>query len=516
MKQYRWLVALLVGAFLLAACESMQSAVPTPEVELASGNGFVYTWDGIKGLDSEDCELDRDDDGWIHWVFATKGRSTSATLTLSGTGEGTYSAGQPLRAAVWHFYTPFFELEGLDASVTLNRAAGPGVGLVISDWCGGDDRTLKVTKTAETSFTREHFWDIDKFVTTVDGATVEVDGEDVPKIWLFIDGSGNEKATWTVDVEYLGAEDRDFVVSGVITIENIGTTDKLITGVFDDLIGGFDPENEQLLIDVDCPVAEFPFLLEAGETLECTYSQVLPNAKVGDSGTNTAKVTVEGEEPYFGQKDWEFTEPPTLEINKTVNVKDISDLFGEVALGSVTAPNGDRFTYPKDFAWEDYGADGCGSFTYDNTATIVETEQSASATLKVNVQCFVDETAHAKGDPNVPFCDTFPRWGWTNPITPSTYEWPLWAGAAQCDTSKGTLVGSVTVVYDAAGVVAVTYNVALPYLLRETHVYVGYDPYPPGQLAAVGLYENYGPFDGSQVYVIAHGVVGVPDPDFGP
>jgi hypothetical protein len=33
---------------------------------------------------------------------------------------------------------------------------------------------------------------------------------------------------------------------------------------------------------------------------------------------------------------------PDLEINKTVNIKDISDLFGEVDLGTVTAPNGAR------------------------------------------------------------------------------------------------------------------------------------------------------------------------------
>jgi hypothetical protein len=63
--------------------------------------------------------------------------------------------------------------------------------------------------------------------------------------------------------------------------------------------------------------------------------------------------------------------------------------------------------------------------------------------------------------------------------------------------------------------VTVTYNVELPYSLDETHVYAGYDPIPPGGIAP-GLYQNYGPFDGSDVYVIAHAVVGLPDPDFGP
>jgi hypothetical protein len=92
--------------------------------------------------------------------------------------------------------------------------------------------------------------------------------------------------------------------------------------------------------------------------------------------------------------------------------------------------------------------------------------------------------------------------------------------AGQCDTSKGTLVGSVTVVYDDDGYVTVTYNVDAPYLLDETHVYAGYDMFPKDRkgnsTVAPGQYTNNSPFDGSQVYVIAHAVVGIPDPDFGP
>jgi hypothetical protein len=194
-----------------------------------------------------------------------------------------------------------------------------------------------------------------------------------------------------------------------------------------------------------------------------------------------------------------------------------------VELGTVTAPNDGQFTYTKDFAWADYGADNCGDFTYENTATIVETGQSASATLKVNVQCYIYETAYAKGDSAICFIPTFSQWGWTNPITPGIYEWELWAGAAQCDTSKGTLVGSVTVVYDNDGYVTVTYNVAAPYILKETHVYAGTTMFPKVKVGkkwvttvAPGQYTNNSPFLGGPVYVIAHAVVGIPDPNFGP
>jgi hypothetical protein len=474
---------------------------------LANDYSKDFTWDGKRGSDSWNCTVEGEDDprydfqetGWIHWVFSTKGDSTDAILVLGGTGSGTYFPGEPLTASVWHFYTPYFDLEGLTATITIyGGKAGPGGGLVISDWCPGEYESLDVSKTAVTSFEREHFWKIAKKVVTEN--KLKLDG--YPKIWLYTDGSGDETATWAVNVTYSGFKDFNFNVSGEITIFNSGQLPAVITAV-DDVLAG-------MPIDVDCGV-EFPFELAVGDTLTCTYDEDVAS-KI--EGFNEVTVTTERDE-YFDDAEIIWGDP-TTEINKTINVKDISDLFGEVELGTVTAPNGATFTYTKDFAWEDYGKYDCGSFFYSNTAMIVETGQEASATLKVNVQCYIYETAYAKGDSAVPFCDYIDRWGWTNPIEPGTYEWPLWAGAAQCDTTKGTLVGSVSVVYDASGVVTVTYNVSVPYSLEETHVYAGYDLMPPDGFTAVGQYKNYGPFDGNQVYVIAHAVVGIPDPNFGP
>ncbi len=188
-------------------------------------------------------------------------------------------------------------------------------------------------------------------------------------------------------------------------------------------------------------------------------------------------------------------------------------------------PTGDSFTYTKDFAFEDYEA--CGDFSYDNTATIVETEESASATLLVNVQCFIYETAFAKA-PSGSRCfllDGFSRWGWTNAITKpmASTTWPLWAGAAQCDTSKGTLVGSVTVSVAANGAVTVTYNINAGILLSETHVYSGCTKYKKVQVGnklvdtvAPGQYTNGGIAGCAGGFAIAHAVVGIPDPNFGP
>lgn len=368
---------------------------------------------------------------------------------------------------------------------------------------------LTVTKTADTSYVRTHEWDIAKKVETENG----YQHNGYAKVWLFIDGSGNETATWTVDVTYEGYVDSDWNVSGDITIENTGTLDANITSV-DDVLAGTP-------IDVDCGVT-FPYTLPVGETLTCTYDEDLEGAA---EGKNEVTVTTE-KDTYSAEANIVWGDP-TTENYKTVNVEDISDLFGTVALGTVTAPNGDTFTYTKDFAWADYGATACGDYTYNNIAEIVETNQTASATLKVNVQCYVgDETAFAKAGGGIDgtaycFIPTFSRWGWTNKIAPGTYIWPLWAGAAQCDTGKGTWVGTVSVVYGVDGYVTVTFNVAAPFLLKETHVYVGTAKFPKDKkgnnTVAPGQYTHGGPFPiGTQVYVIAHAVVAVPDPNFGP
>ena len=135
------IVVLLLVAFIMSFTLSGVAAVATND------DTYTEVWDG-RGTDSEDCnhpeagEPGRPiEDGWIHWVFSTKGESTGAELSLGGTGSGTYGPGEPLDAQVWHFYTPYFDLDGLDATVTLyvyGGEPGPGGGLVISDYCPGE------------------------------------------------------------------------------------------------------------------------------------------------------------------------------------------------------------------------------------------------------------------------------------------------------------------------------------------------------------------------------------------
>ncbi|OPY21576.1 MAG: hypothetical protein A4E24_00511 [Methanomethylovorans sp. PtaU1.Bin093] len=498
---------------------------------------YTYDWNGINGLYSQDCTMpDADDprydmylDGWIHWVFNTKGLSTDANLVLTdkdGKPLGTYSPGEPLNANVWHFYTPYYDLENLKATINLNGAPGKNSKLVISDYCPGGSiqELIDISKTAETSYTREHFWDIEKKVTTEDG--YKEDGS--PKIWLYTDGSGDEKATWTVDVTYKGYEDSDWAVSGEITITNSANVPIVVTKIEDtlaetpiDVVAGKVIDVYGTVTDVDCTKAvEVP----ASGQLICTYSK-----KVYVEGSNVVYVTyyVDEENPVtetaIATINWEDAE--VTKVNDVVNIQDISDLFGTVNLGTVTAPNNAQFTYYKDFAWAYYGAEECGDFRYDNTATIVETKQSASATLLVNVQCFVfdGETAWAANELTSGLIRYVDQGNWATYVAYTPKITNLFAG-------QTTPVGTVAFSEATGGFIDITVKLDTPWefedvtenLKVQDYAAAPSDKPEPGRFAwkktcdpaesactiTVPLNNFYG----------VHVNVGqwIPDPDFGP
>jgi len=90
------------------------------------------------------------------------------------------------------------------------------------------------------------------------------------------------------------------------------------------------------------------------------------------------------------------------------------------------------------------------------------------------------ETAYAKAD-DVSTCFleipgvTSNNWGWSNgPIAPgTTFSWPIYAGAGQCNIANGTLVGTLNVSYGTDGIAIITYDMGETCHLSETHLYVG-------------------------------------------
>ncbi len=71
----------------------------------------------------------------------------------------------------------------------------------------------------------------------------------------------------------------------------------------------------------------------------------------------------------------------------------------------------------------------------------------------------------------------FDRWGWSNAIASGTSSYlAIYAGAAQCNLSKGKLVGYLQVTPSAtAGVLEVTYTAFKQYKFNEFHLYIGTD-----------------------------------------
>jgi hypothetical protein len=89
------------------------------------------------------------------------------------------------------------------------------------------------------------------------------------------------------------------------------------------------------------------------------------------------------------------------------------------------------------------------------------------------------ETAYAKGPNATCFLDIPNKqgnnWGWTNYIAGAftgTQSWPIYAGAGQCDVSKGTQVGTLDVTYNGT-TVTVFYNINSGFTLDETHLWIG-------------------------------------------
>ena len=126
------------------------------------------------------------------------------------------------------------------------------------------------------------------------------------------------------------------------------------------------------------------------------------------------------------------------------------------------------------------------------------------------------ETAYAyDNDPNAVgtcFIDLgFGNWGWSIWLpSEGTYEFPVYAGAGQCDITKGTYVGTVTVNY-SGGTANFNYNFEPGFTSDETHFYAGSTPTPLKKngtpTVAPGSYTIGTGLGSGGIYIIAHAVV---------
>ena len=229
----------------------------------------------------------------------------------------------------------------------VNPANNKFFGLSHLSFCydvGPPPPSLTVSKTAQATFTRTFEWDIDKSVD--------------PDQWD-LDAGESGTSDYTVEVTKTGHVDSNWAVSGVITVFNSGSVAANVTGVSDEVSGVG-------AVAVNCEVT-FPHTLAVGASFTCGYSSPLPN---GNNRTNTATATTSDGSSFQGSASITFGTPTTL-VNDEVTIEDT--FAGE--LGKVN--DDETFEYERTFVCNrDAGV-------HSNTATIVETGQSADADVTV-------------------------------------------------------------------------------------------------------------------------------------
>jgi hypothetical protein len=113
--------------------------------------------------------------------------------------------------------------------------------------------------------------------------------------------------------------------------------------------------------------------------------------------------------------------------------------------------------------------------------------ETIATTTTTEVETTVCETAFAyKNIPKYVFCFLdlgFNRWGWTNgpvDINGRQAYYSIYAGAGQCDVSKGTYVGQLVITNNFDGTLTAFVDLFPGYGLSETHLYIGTAPLPLG------------------------------------
>jgi hypothetical protein len=222
----------------------------------------------------------------------------------------------------------------------------------VSDCIGAD---LQVSKTANPSFDRTYLWNIQKAAdkTTFIGGTVH----------------------YTITVNQTGVQDGNYKVSGSITVTNPNDWEGISLQTLTDAV------NNGGTCTVGGPALPLTILASGSQVFPytCTYASKPSNLNGHNTATATWLPAFSPNTSGTGGADFAFGAPTNL-INKTIHVTDPqapSNPLGTLT-GTDQAPFASGvFKYSKTFPEP---ASGCQ--TINNTATITETGQNASASVK--------------------------------------------------------------------------------------------------------------------------------------
>lgn len=207
---------------------------------------------------------------------------------------------------------------------------------------------------------------------------------------------------------------------------------------------------------------------------------------------------------------------PVSEITYQFNLSDFEDCFVIAAHAVVVKFDGDSIV-DQQTAW------GAGNQFNESGSWAMYFEYCKQECSDDPGTVFVQETAFAFGDEYATcFLEWgFNRWGWSNAVTEGDYNFEIWAAAGQCNTDKGTLVGTLFVSYHN-GVAVVSYSMLNGFIMLENHLYVGMERLPlnngsetvaPGQYPIVvdGISSTSTTYTvenlSGLIYIVAHAVV---------
>ncbi len=207
--------------------------------------------------------------------------------------------------------------------------------------------------------------------------------------------------------------------------------------------------------------------LHVADTEEAVPQTKKGNPKVGNFAYQTQHDPAAQEFTYtIAKADLAFDSTDSLVVAAHAVVVQ-QDSEGNEIENETDWADGDRFTNRGSWAtyfghtWQE-----CVTVLGPLTSGATETAFAFGGTLAT---CFldIDQDNDGNGD--------FNRWGWTNGgLAPGMYSFEIYAGAGRCDLSKGAFVGMLTVFYDGASAF-VSYDLFHPYVLEETHLYIGSD-----------------------------------------
>jgi uncharacterized repeat protein (TIGR01451 family) len=295
-------------------------------------------------------------------VVSNTGSITLTGVTVDDSVLGQLASNLTLGPNAQQTYTPSYTptvAGAITNTVIVNGApeTAPTVSVTASDDCTTQAWGLQVTKDAAPSYTLTYTWDITKSVN--------------PPVVDIFDGQ-SAQVTYSVTATKDAGTPGSFAVTGTIAVFNPAPISATVNSVIDVVSDGIGAT-------INCGPAgpQQQYEVGPGGTLNCTYSTPLPD---GATRTNVATATLRNGSAFSGTATVDFSQAAPTLVDDTITISDTNWAATQSANMTTTV------SYPVtvDCANVRTYTDGKGGTIRTNTASILETTDSATVDLPIN------------------------------------------------------------------------------------------------------------------------------------